>query len=256
MHALRELQADCYRAFADGCHRSLLAQLAGADPTVGIAIYSNNLLEIRRKTLAASYPVVQRLVGEPCFRTLARDYGQDHPSTSGNLARFGAGFPALLDRLYAGGRFAYLGDVARLEWACEEAFIAGNAQPLDLKSLAGIPEAELGSLRLYLHPSCRLVDSRYPILAIWLANTEDRDGVIDLDVAERVLVARTGERLALYPITACHAAFIDALLHGHDLEQACNRGQSISEGFDPAAVLTWLAQTRLLVEPTPNLINA
>jgi len=252
VHALRELQLDCYRAFADGSHRCLLAQLTGVDPTVGIGIYTNNLLETRRKTLAASYPVVLSLVGEPCFRTLARDYGQDHPSTSGNLAGFGAHFPALLDRFYDGGRFAYLGDVARLEWACEAAIVAADAPPLDLGSLAGIPEERLGELRLHLHPSCRLVASRYPILTIWLANTEGRDDAIDLGVAEQVLVSRGGQGLALYPISVSDAAFVDALLGGHDLATACDRAESAAAGFDPAAALTWLARARLLVAPSPT----
>lgn len=252
MHALRELQAECYRAFAEGSHRCLLAQLTGADPGLGILIYTNNLLETRRKTLAATYPVVLRLVGESCFRTLAHDYGQDYPSRSGNLAGFGTHFPELLERLYSGGTFGYLSDVARLEWACEEAFVAGNASPLDLASLAHIPEERLGSLRLQLHPTCRLVMSRYPILSIWRANTEGRDDMIDLHVPERVLVARSGQQLELYPVSASGAAFIGALLDGQDLDTACARAESAEVGFDPAEVLTWLARVGLLVEPTQN----
>jgi len=252
VHGLRELQKRCYDVFVGGDEQRLEGLILGADPASGIAIYQNNALETFTKTLTATYPVISRLVGPACFRTLSRDYMRERPSTSGNLARFGAAFPEFLDAIYRDGRFDYLMDVARLEWACEEAAVAADATRLDLTALSQVPESALPELRLSLHPSCRLIASIYPILTIWRANLDERDEDIPLDRSERVLVARSSD-VELHPLSREFARFIGALLEGSTLAHACQLAELDVAGFDPAPVLTWLARQGLLVEPPLNL---
>src|SRR3546814_5214850 len=67
----------------------------------------------------------------------------------------------------------YLADVARIERAWIEAYHAAEAPALDPAALARFTPDELPALRLRLHPSVRLVRSRFPAMTIWRMNVGD-----------------------------------------------------------------------------------
>ena len=137
MISLRNLQQRCYDAFVMSDVQALLpfvhSDHIAADAR--IQVYQNNAREAFTKTLRLSYPVVAQLVGDDCFRTLARDYLRQYPSRSGDLTDFGAEFATLLHAMYEGTGFAYLSDVARLEWACEVVRGAADSPIADLAQL-------------------------------------------------------------------------------------------------------------------------
>ncbi len=169
MTSLREIQRRAYRAFFDDDASGVIPVLAGDSipRAVQVQIYQNNARETFRKTLASSYPVVERLVGNACFRGLCREYMRQYPSRSGSLQHFGAKFSELLADQFGGTEYGYLPDVARLEWACE---------------------AVLGE-----RECVRLIGSTYPILAIWRANQPGESAIVDLSSGpEYVAVQRIG----------------------------------------------------------------
>src|SRR5689334_21117181 len=88
MLSLRERQ----RGFA-------AALLGTAAVPGGLQVYRNNVFASLTEALAAVYPVVKRLVGEPFFNQLARRFIRRHPSRSGNLHDFGAELPAFIATL-------------------------------------------------------------------------------------------------------------------------------------------------------------
>jgi hypothetical protein len=191
MNSLRELQRLCERAFLRDDSGPLLAYL-GSDripASARIEVYQNNARETFRKTLARAYPVIERLVGVACFRGLAAMYMREHPSRSGDLQNFGAAFADFLDGQYGSTEFRYLGDVARLEWAIEEALLEPLCAPLSLVALGTIDPEHYATLIFETVPSLRLVGSDYPVLSIWRANQNE--------AAEEVDLAQGGEQLAL-----------------------------------------------------------
>lgn len=247
MQLLRELQRRCYDAFVHGDTARLVPYVAGPAPAPRIGVYRNNALETARKTLQATFPALRQLVGDACFRTLSRDYLSRFPSRSGNLEHFGAAFPELLDALYGGGEFDYLADVARLEWACEQAWLAPEPGPTDLTALTAVAPEQAEYLRLTLHPSCRLIASRYPVLSVWRTTVEHRDDVVRLDAGgERVLIGRSARGVDLRPLTAAGFAFLDATLRRGNLTEACGAGLAEDPGFEPGALIIDLARWHLL----------
>ncbi|WP_428097468.1 putative DNA-binding domain-containing protein [Candidatus Rariloculus sp.] len=224
MSTLHRLQLDCERAFRGGDAAPLLPALAGnAIPAATrIEVYRNNAREICRKALANTYPVVEQLVGDACFRSLARKYLDAHPSTSGDLQHFGREFAGSLDEAYARSQFSYLGDVARLELAIEEALLAPESGTLDLKALAGVPPDRLGDVKFTPAPSFRLVGSAYPVLSIWRSHQPDGEERVDLARgAEHVAVRRVGDDVEMRLIG--HAAF--------KLGRALNGGASLTQAW-------------------------
>jgi hypothetical protein len=188
-------------------HLQMRAAITGNEPSVAprlfasgnipaasrIAVYRNNAREGARKALAATFPVVERLVGATCFRQLAWDYACRRPSQSGNLDFFGNRFPEYLLERFGTTQHAYLSEVARLEWLLHALrFVPLRALPA-IGLLAEADTDRLGGLRVVPSPACRLLHSEYPVLTIWRAN-QDRDrepDLIDLSAGgERVLLRR------------------------------------------------------------------
>jgi hypothetical protein len=231
--SLRDVQQRTYRAVVLGEDLCLpVGQLAAPKLAALLGVYRNNARETFRRTLAATYPVVAALVGEPCFRGLAVTLMRASPSRSGDLARFGAEFADWLDVHYRDTPFAYLSDVARLEWACSEAETAAEVATLDLSALAVVTAEDLAAVKLEFKPSCRLVASRYPVLAIWKAHqTADPARVALAAGAEHVLVIRAVSGIRLHALDVGAFAFARSLADGDTLADAAEAGWAVAGEF-------------------------
>src|SRR6267142_1196042 len=119
----------------------------GADSRARLAIYRNNLREGFRKALALEFPVIERLVGEDYFRQLALSFLAEHPSRAGDLHPIGEPFAQFLHSRFEGTPYAYLSDVATLEWAYQQSLVAADAPPFDVATLREIPPEDYGRLR-------------------------------------------------------------------------------------------------------------
>ena len=86
----------------------------------GRAVYRASVLSNFRAALAATYPVVRRLVGEAFFDEAARRFALANASRSGDLNEYGTEFPEFLAVYPHAASMAYLPDLARLEWARHE----------------------------------------------------------------------------------------------------------------------------------------
>ncbi len=225
MNSLHRLQRDCEQVFRGGDAAALLPELVGnaVPAATRVEVYRNNARQICRKALANTYPVVEQLVGDAVFRSLALAYLDEHPSRSGDLQHFGREFSATLDALYRGSRYDYLGDIARLELAVEAALLEPEAGTLDLDALADVPPDRLGDVVFNPAPSLRLVGSRYPLLSIWRAHQPNAEQSVDLSSgAEYVAVRRVGDEVEMRLID--RAAFI--------LGGALDGGASLNQVWD------------------------
>jgi hypothetical protein len=193
-------------------------------------IYRNNARMALIEALAANYPVVRKIVGEPAFGTLAQAYAADRPSRARTLNFYGADFAHFVAGYAPLRDLSYLADVARTERAVLEARHAADAAPLDPAMVAALATA-----RLVAHPAARLVWSDYPVADIWNAHTGDASGNDDLVFttgAAAALIARPGLTVAVSALDAATAAFADALLRGADLATAHEQAIDVSADFD------------------------
>lgn len=249
MPALREIEERAYRAIVHA-DASYLAPLIVSDDIPAesrIQVYQNNARETFIKTLAASYPVVMRLVGEACFRSLAVQYMRRHPSRSGDLQGYGRWFPAYVELCYSHSEYDYLADVARLEWACEEVRTAPLAGSIDLDGLAHIPDARYPGLRFWLHPAHRVISSIYPVLSIWQENQTEFGEFVDLRSGpEYALVIRRNGDIELHHWPAALATLTVALADGSRIGEAYSLARATDAEFDLGNALSHLAALNLL----------
>lgn len=223
----------------------------GRDALEGLAIYRNNLHEGFRRALALEFPVIEQLVGKEYFRLLACEFLAAEPSRSGDLHHIGAPFSAFLRARYARTQYAYFADVAALEWAHCEAFIAEDSGVMDLEALGAISADRYGDLCFSLSASCHLVRSDFPIVRIWQSNQPQVKSAEHIDLAsggDLVLVHRLAAGVEFHVLDAANFVFLEALMVGMTLAAAFIEAQRTDATFDLAATLHRLVAHGVLVQ--------
>lgn len=241
MPGLPELQAGMRLAVLGHDRSEIVAAILGdgLDPTQRLAIHRNNVRITLTEALKATFATVCRLVDERFLAYAAAEFIKDHPPQAPCLFEYGAEFPAFLDGFEPCRGVPYIGDVARLEWAINEALHAVDLPPLPAEAFSEIPVASYPDLVLGLDPSLRLVRSDWPVGAIWLAHQgEGEPKPVALDAGgATLLIRRRGDRIDLEELGEGAFAFIAALLWGRRLSVAAEAGLAADPFFDLAITL-------------------
>jgi hypothetical protein len=258
MPSLREFQVEVMDALlgaglpsTDGL---IVGSLGQAEQRFGV--YANTVRGNFRDALQSTYPAVRRLVGEAYFRRTAGEFQRRQPSRSGDLAHCGLGYPEFLAQLHIDDEFAYLADVAKLEWLIQESLLAAEHVPLDLASLARVPPVAYDGLRFELHPTLRLFESRFPALAVWEVNVggEAEPPMIDLRSGEdRIAIVRQRLQLQFHRLSAGEHGFLQAFARGECLRAAVDRGDEADAAFDAAATLQRFVAAGAVVAFSPTV---
>jgi len=239
--SLHELQHAIREGVLDEPPGWLLEQIDGAGlrPEQRLQIYRNNTRISLVEALKANFPVVARLVGDGFFGFAADRFLRAEPPRVPCLAEYGSTFPGFLARFEPAANLPYLADVARLEWAIDEAVRAPDEAPLDPSSLAAIPKEQYPRLRFALQASVRFLSSPYPVKRIWLANQPGAaEESIDLDGGGgALLVMRRGFDAALIELEGAEHAFLVAIEAGNTIEAAFAEAATRDPAFDLAAGL-------------------
>lgn len=226
----------------------------GLAPEARLQIYRNNSLITLTEALKATFPVVCRLVDARFFAYAADAFIREHPPRAPCLAEYGADFAAFLEGFPPTSALAYLPDVARFEWALNEAYHAPDAAALDPARIAAVPAERQAGLRFALRPAVRLFRSRFPIDRIWEANQAGvaEPGLVDLDSGGcALLIHRTGIEVRYRPLETGAFAFLAALAGGRTLAEACDAAETAARGFDLTETLRDAFALGLFTDLTP-----
>jgi hypothetical protein len=243
---LESVQTDFAAALFDARRAStLLPSLLHPDKQTleRIALYRGNLLAAWQKALSNAFPVVRALVGDEFLDALARVYGHAHPSSSGDLNRFGEHFAAFIADFEHTQTLPYLADVAALEWIAHRAHYAANAIVLSHYRIGSLRPHQLLASRFTLHPACDWLDSGFPIAHIWLAHQPGATMELpkSLDRGEIALVARPRWRVEVVASSEGEIAALEKIRAGETLETAIEAGIEAQRSFDFAKALPrWL----------------
>jgi hypothetical protein len=212
-----------------------------------LALYRGNLSAGWHKVLLNAYPVIAQLVGEEFFTALVREYGRAHPSTDGDLNRFGAHFANFLQAFPHTQDLPYLPDMARLEWLIYRAHFAGSAPTLRPDAMAMAPDA-FEAARAQMHPAAALFESQWAIVEIWQAHQPGGSQLPqEIASASYALVSRPQWRTVVTPITPASAAALRALQDGASMGAALDAAFEQDEEFDITGQLRlWLESGALM----------
>ncbi|MEO8062534.1 MAG: DNA-binding domain-containing protein [Pseudomonadota bacterium] len=226
MASLRELQ----RSFAAALRDS--SADCPVTPAANLTIYRNNSAIAFRSALEATFPVIRARVGPDYFRQLAHLYRERFPSRSGDLHFVGGDFAAFLDAHLRDGDYAWLADLARIEWSREEALIAPEHPAVGAEVLARFNPEQLEELVFTFQPSLRLHTSPYPVFSVWLANQSENAPPVDQSLgSECGLIRIRAGSLQIEPLPPSLFSYLYALADGATLGGAMDRSGLDEPGF-------------------------
>lgn len=249
------LQGDFAQALLDP-QRAVPDGLVGPDGNASarrFGVYRNNVAAGLIAALQDAYPVVAALVGEDFFRAMALEHARRHPPRTPAMFEYGADFPGFLDTFPPVATLPWLADVARLERAWVEAYHAAEAEPMPPQAVQALPLDDAERLRLRLHPSARLLRSRWPVHRVWRMHVGERPlGPLDLDAGgEDVLVLRPQADVHTHRLAPGVASFIGALQGGAALGAAAARALAETPAFDVVAALAFLFRADACIAASP-----
>jgi hypothetical protein len=219
---------------------------AGIPAEQRLQIYGNSSRIGFLAAMQATYPVIKQLAGEQWFEQRARHYQLLFPSRSGDLQYVGSSFAEFLQAELAGTDFEYFADVARLEWAYQEVLIAADSATFDLAELGTVAANDYECLMLTPRSALRLIESAFPILAIWQAHQPGANSIeIRLDAgASRVLLTRHTDHVELRELPPATAALLEQCLRGVVLGAAVDAVTASHHDVDLSACLQQLMTLR------------
>lgn len=168
------------------------------------------------ETLEADFPAVRRILGGDAFAALVRRYASAHPPRSHDLGQAGRLLAHWLGSDPLTLELPFLPDLAALERALADAFVAGDAESISWVELRSMEAETVAALRLAPRDGAAVVRSAYPLLAIRsLKDRPDEDP--DLDVSgppSVVLVFRRGDAALCEEIGPEEARLVEAAAWG------------------------------------------
>lgn len=209
-------------------------------------VYRNNVVVSLTEALASAYPVIQTIVGKEFFDAMAGVHVRKHPPKSPLMIYYGEDFPNFLTKFPPTSHLGYLPDVARVELARRQAYHAVDASPCAPEKLANLDGNKLYDARIVLHPSIRIIRSRYPVFSIWRFNSTDDKSPIG-EAREITMISRAADEVIMQNPTAGTAMFIESLMTD-PLGVAMDKAKGVQSDFDLAGNLTELLSAGLITD--------
>lgn len=204
-----------------------------------IAIYRNNTKAVRINALKQIYPVCHAILGERCFRSLARDHIYAHPSYSSDLNYYGHEFPQTLNRFLHGLEcnrrtnfegMAYLPDLARFEWLWHGLHYCQDDPTFNAQTFASDAAINPANIRLIPSHALRIFESPWPIHALWHAHREGVAASANIGDGDRLVLWRAGFEPCIEQVDETMFELLTALLADAKLEALSNADQGIRLG--------------------------
>lgn len=215
----------------------------------GFGLYRGNLQAHQVSALSGAYPVLQALVGEAFFEGLAREYGRQYPSRTGDLNAFGAHFAPFLAAFPQVQAYPYFPDIARLEWALHRAWYAADVRAMTAEALAALSPERLEAQRFRLHPACQLLTSDWAVEGLWRAHQQEPVGAFPdpLQTSCFMAVVRVGWQVQVLSLSEAAFVVLQQLDAGEPLGPALDVGLEVDEAFPFNDALPQWLQHEVLV---------
>jgi hypothetical protein len=216
--------------------QSLIADHPPLTAKARIEVYAEMYWLRMRDVLRDAFPTVRSAMGDELFDATVADFLRAHPSTHPSLDRLGKPFPAFLSAPWA--------DVAALEWARAESFIAIDGPVVGFDRLQAIAPESWADVSLKAHPSVRVLElSTDPLPSV----RAQRDGLaIPEPVASPTTLVTWRKDLVAFhaPISAREASALRVLITGGSLPELLAPFEDLDDGGVAAfeALRSWFSE--------------
>jgi hypothetical protein len=212
-------------------------------------VHKNNMTMTLRDILKQAYPVTTLLLGEKFMDFAVNEFTGIAPPDSGDMNAYGAGFPEFLEHLPNLNQFAYVPDVARLEWLAQEAYLSPRASPLTAQDLATVEDPV--NLKLHLQPHVKLLRSGWPVDKLWSRVTEEGTALKDFEMKPAETYAaifRATDNISVWSISEGGYRFLEYLQSDPTFAFAAEAGIRAEPELSLDTLLATLIQQDLLAK--------
>ncbi len=212
-------------------------------------VYRNNVIRGLVEALKDSFPVTCRIVGVDFFDAMAHFYAVRNPPSSPILLEYGADFADFFANFQPAAGLPYLSDVCRIERSWLEAYHAPEVPDQSPDQLSSLLLLGRSGVHADLHPSVRLLSSRFPAITIWSTNIEGAEPVpVDLEAGgDNGLIVRPGADVELFILSEGEMAFVRALVDGSEILNAAESALRLDPDFSLSASLQDLIERGVIV---------
>ncbi len=237
---LKELQKQFAQQIYNPQHNKIFGEIKSGkiDITNRIEVYRNNVFGNFDSVLEMIYPAIKQLVGEDYFNNLCHQYHQQYPSQSGNLNEYGKYFSRLIGNLKNQHKLAYLQNLASLEWQYHLACFAKDVAVFEIEKFQKLNQKDLFKIKFKLHPSCRLIFSKYPVYDIWQF-TQKKKKKLNLKNLhpQYILIERSNWQTNIHHLTEPEFCFLKELKNKQNLYQIYQNLSKQHSDFDVGTLL-------------------
>lgn len=214
-------------------HRKIAGH--GAVPHPRFAIHRNNVAAGLRAALRVRYPALAALLGEKDFAALSAAFAAaGHLPRSAVLIDYGAELPRFIVGHAAAARWPFAADLAALESLWWRAYHAPEAEAAPAPVFALAPE-QLEQARFVFHPSVFLLESEWPVGAVWERLTSGLAADEVEPLPDVLLIARPGADVQLQRLAPARGKFLRSLMNGASLPKAVEVALAADPRFDLAS---------------------
>lgn len=202
-------------------------------------VYATGLVARAEEALANDFPAVAKVLGEGPLRSLTARYLRSCAPRSHDLGRLGDRLARFLESDQLTEALPFLPDLARLEWAVAEAFVAADTPALEWGDLTLLGPEGSADVALRLREGSAVVRSAWPIREIW-ACRHLAPADIDVPVSPRpsaVLVTRRGLDVLCRAMDEAALGLLGAAAAGLTLASVLD-----TDAQDPTALVTAFRQ--------------
>lgn len=174
--------------------------------------------------LSREFSVLKKVLGEPAFDALCRDYIDAHPSTHFSVRTYGRHMVNYLSSLPTITPLQL--ELAEFEWAFGKVIDGPDGSQLTIEDMVAIPPEAWGELCLELHPSLWLQPLRLNTPQIWQAifNNNPEKPIPDMEVSKEPitwLLWRFNQQAHYYPANKNHLIMIQAIQANQNFPEIC-----------------------------------
>lgn len=226
---------------------------AGLDASERIEIYANAYLRRLLECLKEDFPAVFAVIGERAFEETARGYLVEYPPAEPSIDWAGRHFASFLREHSILARSPFLADLARLEWAISEVFVAPNCQVLSEEELRTIPPDRWPALILRTCPASQILECGWRISGIRAAVESGENWIDPARQPTAILVWRRAGQVYFRELETAEYAAINAASKGVSFAALCETLAGSAGDDNPAQAInrifaSWIADG-LLISP-------
>lgn len=212
---------------------ALMVKAGALSPDERVNVYAEQYWLRLRDVLRGEFEHVRAVLGDDDFDVLAAKYVKAHPSTHFSLNWLGQHLPSFLRAQPVDGA-PFLADLAELEWARSQAFIAEDSPVVSAESLSVVTPETAATVRFTLTPSVRVLQHAFDVRPLFRAIA---DGASWSEIAmtpcpTALVVFRQGFTVFHDAVSSAEAKALTRAMTGATLPELC---EAFAEFGDEAA---------------------